>query len=209
MPPRRLQEYWGCARGCPQEWSDDGVCDAACNVEECDWDGRDCFHSAGECWSEEDGRDYRGKVDHTKSGRLCQAWSAQSPNHHSRSTINYPGTGLGGHNYCRNPDGEAGPWCYTMDFPNMRWEECDVGSRQSQCDPLTHAGPGGAIAPHEQKTSNGVTALSLGSFASGSVAELELAYYEFAIAPGLTGIKARPLPRPRPRLRPRTRPLAP
>lgn len=28
-------------------------------------------------------------------------------------------------NYCRNPDGESGPWCYTMDT-EKRWELCTI-----------------------------------------------------------------------------------
>lgn len=28
-------------------------------------------------------------------------------------------------NYCRNPDGEPRPWCFTTD-PNKRWEYCDI-----------------------------------------------------------------------------------
>ena len=28
-------------------------------------------------------------------------------------------------NYCRNPEGEQGPWCYTTD-PDKLWEFCDV-----------------------------------------------------------------------------------
>lgn len=28
-------------------------------------------------------------------------------------------------NYCRNPDGELRPWCFTTD-PNKRWEFCDI-----------------------------------------------------------------------------------
>lgn len=28
-------------------------------------------------------------------------------------------------NYCRNPDGEPRPWCFTTD-PNKRWEFCDI-----------------------------------------------------------------------------------
>lgn len=30
-------------------------------------------------------------------------------------------------NYCRNPDNERQPWCYTTD-PNTRWEYCQVPS---------------------------------------------------------------------------------
>jgi len=37
---------------------------------------------------------------------------------------NYPDGGLGDHNSCRNPDGEASIWCYTTD-ENVRWEYCD------------------------------------------------------------------------------------
>ena len=37
----------------------------------------------------------------------------------------YPNAGLGDHNYCRNPDGEPGAWCYTTD-PDQKWESCGV-----------------------------------------------------------------------------------
>ena len=147
---RRLNEYEGCSPGCPDTWHDDGICDAACNNAECSFDGKDCFHDAGECWALPDGSDYRGKVSSTRGGRACQAWSAQTPNHHTMSTINHPHAGLGGHNFCRNPDASAdGPWCFTLDYPNVRREACDVGPRASECDPTgtSHAMPGGAAAP--------------------------------------------------------------
>eukprot|EP00984_Skeletonema_dohrnii_P003568 scaffold1205_cov137-Skeletonema_dohrnii-CCMP3373.AAC.1 len=60
-------------------------------------------------------------------------WESQSPHSHDRTAANYPGMGLGNHNYCRNPDGEPrGAWCYTTD-PNKRWTYCDVPS----CTPPT------------------------------------------------------------------------
>ena len=141
-----LPPYGGnsCAR-LPEEWRDDGVCDAACNVDACEYDGTDCFHDADECYTAADGNDYRGKVAKTKAGRACQTWSEQIPWHHTKSTINFPYSGLGGHNFCRNPDGEAGPWCYTLDYPDVRWELCSVPKPSAAC------GADGAAAKEKKK----------------------------------------------------------
>lgn len=71
-------------------------------------------------------KEYRGTMNSTISGRTCQRWSAQTPHTHSRTESNYPGAGLGNHNYCRNPDGlTGGAWCFTTDA-KVRWEYCDV-----------------------------------------------------------------------------------
>ena len=205
---RRLgNEYEGCSIGCPDSWVDDGVCDEACNNESCGYDGKDCFKDAGECWTAADGSDYRGKVAVTSGGRMCQAWSAQSPNHHTMTTIYYPHAGLGGHNYCRNPEGSAGgPWCYTMDFPNVRRESCNVGPRAASCDPNhpSHAMPGGQAAPEALQTSQTATSLALGVMADGTASELETIAFVCPIPPWLPGIKVRPpfrLPCPVLRLR--------
>jgi len=191
---RRLGDeglYDGCSLGCPDQWLNDGTCDAPCNVEACSYDDRDCFRNAGECWTEADGSDYRGKVSVTSSGRQCQAWSAQSPNHHTMSTINYPDAGLGGHSFCRNPDGSSAPWCFTMDFPNVRREECSVGPRATACDPQhpSHAMPGGGAAPLARPVAGAPLELLLGQFADGELAELELRHYRVAIPADLPGIK--------------------
>ncbi|KAK9411717.1 plasminogen [Crotalus adamanteus] len=75
------------------------------------------------------GEDYRGNVGVTETGKTCQSWASQEPHAHARSPENYPCKGLE-KNYCRNPDGETKPWCYTTD-PNTRWEYCNIAT---QCD---------------------------------------------------------------------------
>ena len=72
------------------------------------------------------GADYRGKQNKTVSGRTCQKWTLQAPHKHSRTPQNskFKNKGLGDHNFCRNPDGEASIWCYTTD-PKKRWELCE------------------------------------------------------------------------------------
>ncbi|CAH1253329.1 LPA [Branchiostoma lanceolatum] len=70
------------------------------------------------------GTSYRGTVSVTETGKTCQRWDSQTPHWHSRKPADYPSSGLE-ENYCRNPDGDSGVWCFTMD-PSKRWERCDV-----------------------------------------------------------------------------------
>jgi len=65
---------------------------------------------------------YRGCQSKTKTGLTCQKWTDQSPHTHRATPAGNPGMGLGGHNYCRNPDGEKTIWCYTT--TSKRWEYC-------------------------------------------------------------------------------------
>uniref|UniRef100_A0A669CM05 Plasminogen n=1 Tax=Oreochromis niloticus TaxID=8128 RepID=A0A669CM05_ORENI len=67
---------------------------------------------------------YRGTIAVTETGKTCQSWSAQTPQTHNRTPQNYPCKDLD-NNYCRNPDNERRPWCYTTD-PATRWEYCNV-----------------------------------------------------------------------------------
>ena len=84
-----------------------------------------------ECYIDALGRDYRGVVDTTITGKSCQQWTDQTPQEHNRTEARYPGTGLGEHNFCRNPDNEpGGPWCFTTDSES-RWEYCDVGEQST------------------------------------------------------------------------------
>merc|ERR1719430_597301 len=79
----------------------------ACDVPECDID----------CQTG-NGKDYKGEVDKTVSGKDCQDWAVQKPHKHKFEDV-------GEHNFCRNPDNHTGVWCYTTD-KKWRWEACDV-----------------------------------------------------------------------------------
>jgi len=60
------------------------------------------------------GATYRGLVTSTFSGRTCQKWTEQKPWPVTQTLSS--DTGLGNHNYCRNPDAsQPMPWCYTLD----------------------------------------------------------------------------------------------
>jgi len=73
---------------------------------------------------------YTGNLNKPQDERFtCQNWTSQSPHSHSRTASNYPGKGIGNHNYCRNPDGEPRLWCYTTDpHPSNRWKYCNTNS---------------------------------------------------------------------------------
>lgn len=77
------------------------------------------------CKATKDGASYAGTVSTTKSHYSCQPWNSNKPHKHSLLKDQT-------HNYCRNPDGEPGPWCYTTD-PNKRWELCDIRDCE-KCD---------------------------------------------------------------------------
>ncbi|KFP33161.1 Plasminogen, partial [Colius striatus] len=70
------------------------------------------------------GEDYRGRIAITESGNACQHWNTQFPHRHGWIPDRYPCKGLE-ENYCRNPDGEKRPWCYTINS-SVRWEYCAI-----------------------------------------------------------------------------------
>eukprot|EP00075_Anas_platyrhynchos_P001321 XP_005015962.2 plasminogen [Anas platyrhynchos] len=70
------------------------------------------------------GEDYRGRIAITESGNICQHWNMQFPHKHGWIPDRYPCKGLE-ENYCRNPDGEKRPWCYTSNS-SVRWEYCSI-----------------------------------------------------------------------------------
>ncbi|XP_075059363.1 plasminogen-like [Mixophyes fleayi] len=84
-----------------------------CNIPQCE---EDCFHCIGE--------NYTGQISKTKSGIECQNWDSQTPHSHGFNPSSISEKNLK-NNYCRNPDGEPRPWCFTTD-PKTRWEHCDI-----------------------------------------------------------------------------------
>nr|XP_022312335.1 uncharacterized protein LOC111117490 [Crassostrea virginica] len=87
----------------------DGFSGDTCEIEN--------LTAEADCKRTNTGWEYVGKRNITTSGRTCQTWSSDSP--HSHSFNDLP------ENYCRNPDREPSPWCYTTD-PNKRWEYCSI-----------------------------------------------------------------------------------
>ncbi|EKF32065.1 hypothetical protein MOQ_004093 [Trypanosoma cruzi marinkellei] len=71
------------------------------------------------------GEDYRGHVNFTEMGISCQKWNEQQPHRHDTHVPDSL-TGVGNHNYCRNPSGLERPGCFTMN-PSIRYQFCDVG----------------------------------------------------------------------------------
>ena len=98
-----------------------------------------CNYHSTECYTKEDGEDYRGVVNKTEQGEFCQKWTSQTPHEHSVTPDKYPNDGLGNHNYCRNPGAsiisftgrEPKPWCYTLS--TTEWDWCNVGFPSESC----------------------------------------------------------------------------
>ncbi|XP_076824953.1 plasminogen-like [Clavelina lepadiformis] len=85
-----------------------------------------------DCFDERDPSSYRGFVDKTEDGTPCLIWDLYNTYSHIYSSSRFPGKGLGNHNYCRNPDGDVRPWCFTTN-PDFDWAYCDV----DKCSDIT------------------------------------------------------------------------
>ncbi|XP_040010600.1 phosphoinositide-3-kinase-interacting protein 1 isoform X2 [Xiphias gladius] len=64
---------------------------------------KDCIRSSGV--------DYRGEQESSSSGLTCLNWTNSSRDYDVKIHPDLQ-TGVGDHNYCRNPDSSEGPWCY-------------------------------------------------------------------------------------------------
>ena len=62
------------------------------------------------------------------AGYTCQRWDSQYPHVHVTNVDSmFPadGSATGASNYCRNPDGNKWPWCYTLE-PSIRYAFCKL-----------------------------------------------------------------------------------
>jgi hypothetical protein len=89
------------------------ICGEDKPMESCVDSKKNCAHMSSNACMAKSG--YNGNKDTTRSGKECQRWMDTDPHN---STFR-----LWHHNYCRNPDMQMGPWCYTMDR-QKRWEYC-------------------------------------------------------------------------------------
>ncbi|KAM9425730.1 LOW QUALITY PROTEIN: hepatocyte growth factor activator [Pholidichthys leucotaenia] len=82
-----------------------------------------------ECYNSR-GTGYRGVVSTAVSGARCLPWNSDLLYNelHVGTVKESPRKGLGEHAYCRNPDGDKKPWCYTLNDSAISWEYCDVPS---------------------------------------------------------------------------------
>lgn len=85
------------------------------------------FEPEPECYRGR-GADYRGLVGTTLSGASCLPWNSDLlyDELHVGTVVAAPLRGLGEHAYCRNPDKDKMPWCYTLSDGVISWEYCDV-----------------------------------------------------------------------------------
>nr|XP_023665196.1 hepatocyte growth factor activator isoform X2 [Paramormyrops kingsleyae] len=101
--------------------------------------GGHCSINLEERCYEGNGVDYRGTARTTLSGAHCLPWSSELL--HTELSLTNAETaallanvestmelGLGDHAFCRNPDGDTMPWCYTLKNTAISWEYCDIPS---------------------------------------------------------------------------------
>ncbi|XP_067377994.1 tissue-type plasminogen activator isoform X1 [Channa argus] len=89
------------------------------------------------------GQSYRGTTSVTKSGSRCLPWDSPVLNHklYNAWKSNALKLGLGSHSFCRNPDGDAGPWCHTYKDMQLTWELCDIPNCLRRPFMITTSGP--------------------------------------------------------------------
>ncbi|XP_072523531.1 hyaluronan-binding protein 2-like [Salminus brasiliensis] len=83
--------------------------------------GKFCQVGPDDCY-EGDGESYRGFVSETINELECLPWNSHLLPYSEFDEDD----GVGPHDYCRNPDGESQPWCFTRYKGKLRWDKCKV-----------------------------------------------------------------------------------
>uniref|UniRef100_A0A8C6XXS7 Kringle domain-containing protein n=1 Tax=Naja naja TaxID=35670 RepID=A0A8C6XXS7_NAJNA len=94
------------------------------------WKDEPVPQQAVDCYYD-NGSSYRGTTAVTTTGKKCQTWISMriailivfSFVFVSYTPSAYPNNLIS--NYCRNPDGEPRPWCFTS-LLTKRWEFCNI-----------------------------------------------------------------------------------
>ncbi|KAL1772963.1 tissue-type plasminogen activator [Sigmodon hispidus] len=84
------------------------------------WRSEDCYIGKG--------LTYRGAHSFTTSRASCLPWNSMIlvGRRYTAWRTNSQALGLGKHNYCRNPDGDAKPWCHVLKDGKLTWEYCNM-----------------------------------------------------------------------------------
>ncbi|XP_067650835.1 uncharacterized protein [Haliotis asinina] len=92
------------------------------------------YNEALECFRKSKQTDYKGHLNVTVTGIPCQRWDSQTPHAHTHTDISkFPDDNLeDAANYCRNPEGKHGLWCYTIN-PDVEWQYCPLRSCDLMC----------------------------------------------------------------------------
>lgn len=118
-----------------------------CSLPECPEDQyKDCVIGSGES--------YRGTMSVTKSGSRCLPWDSPAVRHKLNNSWRPDALelGLGSHSFCRNPDGDKGPWCHTYKNMQLTWELCNIPKCARRPPIITTLGPRAPITNNNGAT---------------------------------------------------------
>ncbi|XP_006126415.2 urokinase-type plasminogen activator [Pelodiscus sinensis] len=88
------------------------------------------------CYTD-DGQNYRGTVSKNERNEECLSWDSPSLSRrfYHAGIENAMKLGLGKHNYCRNPNGKAKPWCYIKRGFRTLETDCDIQQCREETEP--------------------------------------------------------------------------
>ncbi|XP_061108834.1 hepatocyte growth factor activator [Conger conger] len=71
---------------------------------------------------------YRGTASVTRSGARCLPWSSDllADELSVENVQDAALLGIGEHAFCRNPDEDTMPWCYTLTNTEISWDYCNI-----------------------------------------------------------------------------------